>query len=319
MHKLLVIILLEICILAAGCQFGSQVTPTHTDGEFARLEDSTGRSVLLPQKPERIVVLSTSFLEVLYAVDGKAVGRVSSKTDLVPAAARGVPEVGFVYNVNIEQLMALQPELVIATQGMHEKLLPALESSHIPVLVLKYKTLEDTLETIRLFGQIAGTQPKAEQLLTELQNNIRQITDKVPAGKNPKVAILHATAKNVTIEQDTTIAGSVAKKMGLINVAAGGQAVLPDSDTVPYSMEKLVENDPDMIFVVTMGNKTEIQKRMKIDVENSPAWQTLRAVQQGKLYFLPAELFLVNPGLKIPDAFAYMAKIAYPEVFGSVQ
>jgi iron complex transport system substrate-binding protein len=301
----------------SGCT-GSTEKPKAA-AEFASIQDSAGRSVVLSKKPERIVVLSTSFLELLYAVDGKAAGRASTKTELVPAAARNVPEVGFVYNVNIEKLVALQPDLVIAVEGMHEKLIPTLESNGIPVLIVKYKTLEDTLKTISLFGKLSGTEDKAKKLVEELQSKTAELVSKVPQGSARKVAILHATTKNVTIEQDTTIAGSITKKLGLINVATMGGAALKDSDTVPYSLEKLVENNPDEIFVVTMGDVQEIKKRMKSDVENSPAWQTLRAVKQQKVYFLPSELFLVNPGLKMTSSIEYMAKLAYPEVYGHVE
>ncbi|MCE5284651.1 MAG: ABC transporter substrate-binding protein [Pelosinus sp.] len=317
MNKIFLAALLGICLVVSGCT-GSTEKPKAAV-EFATIQDSAGRTVILPKKPERIVVLSTSFLDLLYAVDGKAAGRVSSKTELVPEAAKNVPEVGFVYNVNIEKLVALQPDLVIAVEGMHEKLLPTLESNGIPVLIVKYKTLEDTLNTISLFGKVAGTEEKAQQLVADLQGKTAEIVKKVPDGKAPKAVILHATTKNVTIEQDTTIAGSIAKKLGVINVATADGAIMKDSDTVPYSLEKLVENNPDEIFVVTMGDVTEIKKRMNSDVENSPAWQTLKAVQQHKVYFLPSELFLVNPGLKMTTSVEYMAKLAYPEVFGHVE
>lgn len=313
MKRLFLTALLGICLVLSGCA-GSTEKPKAA-AEFASLTDSAGRTVVLPKKPERIVVLSTSFLDLLYAVDGKAIGRVSTKTELVPEEAKGVSEVGFVYNVNLEKLVALQPDLVVAVEGMHEKLLPTLESNKIPVLIVKYKTLEDTLKTISLFGKVAGTEDKANQIVKELSGKTEELIKIVPANK-PKVAILHATAKSVTIEQDTTIAGSIAKKLGFVNVATAGGQVMKDSDTVPYSLEKLVENDPDAVFVVTMGDVKEIQKNMKRDVENNPAWQTLRAVREQKVYFLPSDLFLVNPGLKMTSSVEYMAKLIYPEVYG---
>ncbi|MDU2064922.1 MAG: ABC transporter substrate-binding protein [Sporomusaceae bacterium] len=302
----------------AGC--GAQKSADQgKDGNYLTIQDNAGRTVTLTKKPEKVVVLSTSFLDLLYSVDGKAAGRPSSKTESVPEAAASVPEVGFVYNVNLEKVMALQPDLVIAVQGMHEKLLPTLESNHIPVLLLKYKTLEDTLTTITLLGKIVGTESKASQLVQSIQDKISAIKAKVPQGPPLKVAILHATSKSVTVELDNTIAGSIAKRLGLVNVASGTTAPDKDSDNVPYSLEKLVDSNPDMVFVVTMGNAAEIGARMKSDVESNPAWSTLSAVKNQKVYFLPSDLFLLNPGLKIPDAVEYMAKIVYPEVYGRVQ
>ena len=125
-------ILLLAAVLAAGCG----MPPTRTapgDGAqagYLTLTDDAGRSVVLQHKPERIVVLAPSFLDLLYAVGGKAAGRPSSnsKAAALSPQMQDIPEVGLVYNINVEKVVALQPDLVIAMQGMHDKLVPVLES-----------------------------------------------------------------------------------------------------------------------------------------------------------------------------------------------
>ncbi|NLP42356.1 MAG: ABC transporter substrate-binding protein [Veillonellaceae bacterium] len=314
--------ILLISFLTAGCFSGSKprTTPDSLPSSaYLTIKDSIGRTVTIPQKPQRIVLLSPSFVNLLYSVDGKAIGRPNSKSGTIPQAALSVPEVGFVYNINLEKLAALQPDLVIGVQGLHEKLVPSMESNNIPIIILRYKTLEDNIEITRLLGSIAGTQAKAELVIQNIQSQIQTIIAKLPVDKSRKVAILHATSKSVTVELDTTIAGSIAKELGLVNIAAGSMPVNADNDTVPYSMEKLVENDPDIMFVVTMGDKAEIEKRMWADVQSNPAWKSLRAVKEQKVYFLPSELFLLNPGLRMPEAVEYMGKLVYPEVYGSAK
>lgn len=66
---------------------------------------------------------------------------------------------------------------------------------------------------------------------------------------------------------------------------------MPIRQPLPYSLEKLVESDPDIIFVVTMGNAAEIETTMRDDVESNPAWSTLRAVRDKKLMFLGQRVF----------------------------
>lgn len=310
--------MLMMSILFTGCAADTKDTSSQTTA-YLTVVDNAGRTVTLPKKPERIVVLSTSFLDLLYAVDGKAIGRPSSKTSSVPQAAQDVPEVGYVYDINLEKVTSLQPDLVIAVQGMHDKLIPTLESSHIPVLVLKYKTLEDTIETIRMLAKIVGTQSKAEEVIEKMQSIVQGITAKLPSDRTTKVAILHATAKSVTVELDTTIAGSIAKTLHLVNIAAGTVPTNMDTDTVPYSLEKVVASDPDVLFVVTMGDTAEIKNQMKTTIESNPSWASLRAVQQKRVYFLPSDLFLLNPGLKMPDAVESMAKLIYPDIYGSTK
>jgi len=64
-----------------------------------------------------------------------------------------------------------------------------------------------------------------------------------------------------------------------------------------------------------MGKMDEIKKSMSANIENNPAWSSLRAVKNKQLYFLPQNLFLLNPGVDYPKAFETMAKLVYPEVF----
>ena len=307
-------IVIILTVLLTGC--GRQAAPDNAQqAGYLSVTDDAGRSITLRHKPEKIVVLTQSFLELLYAVDGKAAGRPSSTSkSTIPQQALDVPEVGFVYNINMEKVVSLQPDLVVALQGTHDKLIPILESNHIPVIVLKYKTYDDVFAKIGLFGDIAGTKEQAQALAQGMKDKLKGITDKLPA-KTTKIALLHATAKSVSLELENSVAGNTAKLLRLQNVVAGSKPIVTGSDTTPYSLEKLVESDPDIIFVVTMGNAAEIEKTMRSDVESNPAWSALRAVRAKKLMFLPSELFLLNPGLRIPDAAEYMARLAYPEVY----
>ena len=310
-------LILAALILAAlglgGC--GSAPSASQPKGAaYLTVTDDAGRTVALAKKPERIVALSPSFLEPLGAVDAKLVGRPSSKTG-VPAFAEALPAVGAVYNINVEQLVSLKPDLVLAYQGMHDKLVPLLEANGIPVLVLRFKTYRDVADKVRLFARIAGDEAKGEAIVADMQARIERVLERLPK-KARSVVILHSTAKSVTVELEGSIAGCTAQLLGLTNVAAGGKALDKEPDSTPYSLETLVERNPELIFVTTMGKLEEIEKRMTADVKSNPAWSSLAAVRRGQVIFLPQELFLLNPGLRYPEAVETMAKAAYPEVFG---
>ncbi|WP_378954904.1 ABC transporter substrate-binding protein [Pelosinus sp. sgz500959] len=315
----LAFIISMISLIFSGCSSqAKEKAITQTSTEYLRITDDAGRTVALPQKPQRIVVLSTSFLDVLYGVGGQAVGRPSSKSPAVFPASQNASEIGFIYNVNNEQVLALQPDLVIGFQGIHEKIIPILESSKIPVVMLKMKTFDDIIAKIKLFGDIVGTQSEAQHLIDNMQVEINKVIAKLPA-QSKKVVILHATAKNVTVELDNSIAGNIAKMLKIKNIASGSKPLESDPDIAPYSLEKLVEGDADAILVVTMGNMTDIEKRMKSDIASNPAWAGLRAVKNDQIFFLPSELFQLNPGIRFHESVEYMAKVIYPEVYGNVK
>lgn len=148
-----------------------------------------------------------------------------------------------------------------------------------------------------------------------MDQEVQGILAKVPAGEHKKIVILHATPSTVTVELENSIAGGVAKLLGFKNVAGGAKAVEGSPERTPYSIEALVEQDPEILFITSMGAREKIESRLQADVKGNPAYVALRAVRQQKVYVLPENLFLLNPGLRYPEAVKLMAKDVYPELF----
>jgi iron complex transport system substrate-binding protein len=117
------------------------------------------------------------------------------------------------------------------------------------------------------------------------------------------------------VELDNSIAGNAAKMLGFVNIAQGTTAIQGKPEKAPYSIEVLVEKDPEIIFITSMGAQDKIEKRLKADVQGNPAYSALTAVKNNKVYILPEDLFLTPPGLRYPDAVELMAKDVFPENF----
>ena len=314
---MLLLLLLQIMTLS-GC--GSQNTKETTadSNVFLTITDDAGRKVVLKNKPERVVSLSPSFLGMIEAVDGKVIGRATSKVGTIPESMKDAQEVGFTYNIDVERVVALKPDCVLALKGQHDKFISLLESNNIPVIEIDVRTYKEVQSALKLIGKVYGVQQKGEQAAEKLDNEISKISEKIPKDEK-KIVILHASAKNVTVELDGTIAGSAAKLLGFKNVAAGSTPLSGDPDKTPYSLEELVKNNPDLIFITSMGTDAAIENRLRSDVQSNPAWNSLQAVRENKIIFLPEQLFLINPGVQYPKAVEYMAKTVYPEVFSNAK
>lgn len=313
-----VMLSIVVLLLTSGCAGklpGGQAAKT--GDSYYTLQDDAGRTVILSKKPERVIPLSTSFIDPIYAVGGKAAGKPSSKTGSLPREAQGLPDIGQIANINMEQVIALQPDLVIGYQGLHEKFIPMLESSRTPFVILRMKTVDDVVAKLKLFGEIFDTRDQAQNVADSIKQKIAQITDRLPAG-HKKVVILHATTSSITVLLENSIAGNVAQMLRLENIAAGSIPLEGNPEATPYSMEKLLDGDPEMILITFMGDKADVEKSFRASVAGSPAWAGLRAVQNKQVFFLPMELFLLNPGIRYDEAVLYMAKIVYPEIYGSI-
>lgn len=301
-------------LMAAGC--GSQASaPQASSGDkaFAVIHDAMGREVTLTKKPERIVVTSASFLEPLHEVGGDVVGRPDSKTKM-PEYAKDKASVGKVYQIDVEKVLACEPDLVIVNKGMNEKLVDTLESNGIQTVVLDMKSYDDVTNEVQVLAQITGEPQKGEQLIHDMDAKIQAIKDKIPQDAH-RVSILHTTNQGLSVQLEGSIAGCTARLLGWDNVAAGMTPLEKNPDAAPYSLETLVEQNPEILFITSMGKLEEAKAGMEQTMTENPAWQTVDAVKNGRVYYLPQDLFLLSPGIHYPEAVETMAKCVYPEAF----
>ena len=299
-----------LALLLTGC--GSEQQKAADPSTFVTVTDDLGRQVELKAKPARIVVTSASFLEPLEAVGGAelVVGRPDSKTKM-PAYAKDITSVGKVYQIDTEKVLSCQPDLVIINKGMNEKLVEALEGSGIKTLVLDMKSYEDVKREVNTLAAVTGNKEKGEALIKDMDEKIAAVKNSIPADKR-RVSIIHSTSQGLSVQLDGSIAGSVAKMLGWENVASGSKPLEKNPDAAPYSMETLVEQNPEIIFVTSMGKLSAIKASME-ETMQGPAWQSIPAVRDKKVYYLPQELFLLSPGIHYPEAVAEMAKCVYPQ------
>lgn len=307
MKKLLLgsIALVMIVLALAGCG-------KTTSSSSATTKELTynGQTYTVPKDPQKIAVLSNSVLSMLYAVDGKAISRVST-TDPLPPEIEALPVLGQTANINMEQLLGLNPDLVLGLENQHKKYESQLQSSKIPTVLINYDGIKDNVPLINFLGALTNHEDKATTLANTYESNVNKVKDSVKAQQPARVAVLRATGKGVTAETDAAITASMVKDLGMTNVVTSHLDKTTTDKTVPYSLETLAADDPDIIFVVTMGKEEEITKAMKKAMTDNPAWANLKAVQNNRVVYLPSKLFLLNPGLQTPEAMARLVKEAY--------
>ena len=312
MRKIILLTMLLLTLIISGCDEDNGKVTTVTREIFNLITDDAGRDVPLDKKPERIVVISASFLEPLHAVGGTVVGRPDSKTQM-PNWAKDIASIGQVYNVDVEKVIACNPDLVIINKGMNEKLLDVLDKNKIPALILDMKSYDNVKNELEIFGELTENTEKAAEIIADMDSDIKATINKMPKEKK-RVAILHSTAQGLSVQLEGSIAGNIVKMFGWENVASGMTPLEGNPDAAPYSLETLAEQNPEIIFVTSMGKIDEIKSNMKKNIESNPAWQSIGAIKKNQLYYLPQDLFLLSPGLRYPEAVDTMAKLIYPNL-----
>ncbi|NSW91374.1 MAG: ABC transporter substrate-binding protein [Firmicutes bacterium] len=298
---------------------GQKETVSEGSGYPVTITDMLGNTVTLKKKPERIAAISGTFLGLLYSVGGTSICAAEfGGGSPVPKGVESLPTIGKVYKPDVEKILELQPDLVIAQFGLQNSVVPALKQSGIQVLSLEMRTYQDVLDKLRMLGRIVGNEKKAEELITKMEKDKKSIVDKLP-DKAARVVILYVTSQDVSVKLSNSIAGNVAEILKLENIAAGSKPESMGGETTPFSMETIVEKDPDVILVTSMlSEDTSSQKVIEEKLGNDPVWKELRAVKENRIVFLPQKYFLYNAGADFVEGIEYMAKGVYPEIYGGL-
>ncbi|WMJ78363.1 MULTISPECIES: ABC transporter substrate-binding protein [unclassified Sedimentibacter] len=277
--------------------------------------DSQGKETTIKKNPQRVVVLQNSILEIWDQAGGKVVGRVEESSDKIVENAMSAEVVGTVGTPSLEKILSLQPDLVILSGGYtaHREMIPSLQQNNIQVISLEIDFLEDYYRTVRLFTAITGREDLYESHINDIQKKVDELIEKAPSDRGYKVVIIFATAKGITVRDSNTMVGEMLKDLNTVNISDSEDSTV---DTKIFSMEKIIQEDPDFIFVQTMGSDLEkVTERLKSDVLDNPAWASLTAVKEDRYIVLPKDLYLYKPNDKYPEAYEGLAKILYPDVY----
>ena len=170
----LIIVFTLLVSYSGFCRF----TPTQAAAET--VVDQLGRQVALPDDPQRIISLAPSITEIVYALEqGNRLKGVTRYSDY-PREALKLPRIGSYVRLDIERIVALNPDLCIAIKdGNPKAVIERLESLKIPVYVVNPHNLDTILETILEIGAILNASDRAATLTNSLRNRIQRVKSQV--------------------------------------------------------------------------------------------------------------------------------------------
>jgi iron complex transport system substrate-binding protein len=275
--------------------------------------DSLGKTITMNKNPQRVVCLHTSYLDLWDLAGGKVVGRADTK-ESVPEAAKNVETVGLYTTPNLEKILMLQPDFILLNSEVnsHVALIPVFEKNNIPYAALKYDSFRDYVKMLRIYTELTDREDLYQTKGVEVAKKIDTIIAKVPKDRKPSILLLLGSTKSVSVRLPDSTVGEMLQDLGTVNIAFDPS--LKVSDMGIFSMEKVVEKNPDFIFVQTMGEIEETTLRIKTDIEANPAWGNLKAVKEGRYIFLPKDLYLLKPNERYAEAYEKLAKRLYPNI-----
>ena len=283
------------------------VEPTATPEPVAEtypleIMDMMGRPVTIPAMPERIVSVSPTATEMLYAAGGAAVARDTGS--IFPAKVLDLPEIGGAYQPSFEAIAAQRPDLILLEALTQARFLEPLSQFGAPVVAVRATSLDDITAGIKLLGQIVEQEETAEQAAQEIAARVSAATEGLSDGKSALILISDAD-RNLYVAKPQSYPGAIASMVKLSNPAAD----LPDSGTFPgfalVSAEQLLTLDPDFLFAITPA--PEPAPRLSAMLPRFPGFANLQAIRSGQMHEIDHVIFLRNQGPRIAEAVEAMA------------
>ena len=267
--------------------------------------DMGGREITLKEPATRVVALTAADCEILYAIGAgeTLVGR-GEYCDY-PAEVFDVPSVQSGYETNIEQIMALEPQVVLmGTMAQSLEQVEALEKAGIAVVVSDAQDIEGVYTAIRMIGTLMGYEENAEALVAEMQNTFAGLKE-LAAGDGSESVYFEVSPLQwgLWTAGTGTFMDEITQLLGLKNAFADVEG------WGEISEEQVIERAPDYIVTITMyygEGPTPVE-----EILSRPGWEGIPAVANGKILNLQ-DNELSRPGPRLADG----AKMLYDFVYG---
>ena len=270
----------------------------------AQFVDALGRKIRLDTAPQRIVPLAPSLTEILYALGlgGRIVGTTRFST--YPPEAASKPRIGAYNPLNVEKIITLAPDLVIATaDGNSPTVVALLEEARIPVFVLNPRNVRQVIETMAVLGRVCGVPERGEDLSGELAGRVDRVV-RGTAGRERPLVFLQINIKPIMSVNRKTF------HHDLIHLAGGTNMTRDETVTYPrISLEEVIRREPEVILISSMerGGRFEKGRRGWL------TWSSIPAVRAGRVHLIDSDL-IDRPSPRMVTGLEEMARLIHPEV-----
>ena len=262
-------------------------------------------------RPERIISLAPSVTEMLFAIgcDSAIVG-VTTYCDY-PPAARSLPKVGGFTSPNLEAILTLEPDLIVASRGNPWEPLDRLERLGIRVVAVQPQTLDEISETMRLLGRETGRDVSAEAAVRALDARIDAVAEKLSAvGSDARPrAFWGGWTDPIFTAGPGSFIHDVVERAGAVNIAEGAEHTWPQ-----LSLEYVIARDPQVLLMsIGMGGVETSEEALAI-LRTRSGWRELSAVRDGRVILLDGSA-LLRPGPRLVDVLETLARELHPGLF----
>lgn len=296
------VLVLAMCMtLGCGAKTGAD-TPAPGEGTFpVDVTDYHGNVITIAEKPETIISLAPAVTEVLFALGaGDRVVGVTALCDY-PAETADIDKVGDFEGPNVELVLEKDPDLVISAGYMHEEAMATLTGAGITVLPIESESFANVYASIENLGLATGTADAAAQMIADMQAGVADVQAQVKDLPPVRVFYMLSYGEEVWTGSAGTFIHDMIGYAGGVNIAAEAE-----TPWTRYSMEALVEGDPEVIVCDPFVDMAAIKA--------DPALANVSAVTNDRVYVVSDQNIFSRGGPRLIEALQELAGMLHPEL-----
>lgn len=276
--------------------------------------DGLGRQQRVEARPETLVSLAPSATEIVFALNAGDRLAANTQYGVHPPEAKALPKVGRMDAPNLERMLELQPDWVLASTLTPRDVIERIESVGLKVAAFKHEDIPGLLEEIRVMGRLIG-KPVAGEVQAERMRQrfeaIGKTLDAAGIGQGPRT-LLVLDLEAIAAGASGTWTGDLLDLLRVPNVADGSGSKWPS-----LSLEAVAQRDPEVLLLLVdeasryARDPGALLQRLRAD----PVWRLTTAVEKGRVYPLIDDGRFSIPGPRTTDAAETLARAIYPDLF----
>lgn len=294
---------------------------------FKDATSKDGSTVTIKKNPAKVLNLYASFTTLWYEAGGSVIGCIggtSSQELYKEYIGRDITKDEGMTVVatsssgkkwDTEKIVALNPELIICSTAMsgYSTVEAPAKAANIPVIAMKYDDFSDYLKWFKVFCNLSGHPELWDSVAMKALDDVVDVLCEIPDEGAPRVFSMFANASKLEANTSLTVVGGMVSAMKAKNIVDDWENSA-GAGRLEINLETVFAANPDIIIVQCHAGIDAAKEQVKKTYGDNPVWQSLRAVQNGKVFYLEKTLFHNKPNSRFAEAYQKLAEILYPDV-----
>jgi iron complex transport system substrate-binding protein len=269
------------------------------------LLDEAGRRVEVPLSAKRIISLAPSITEILFGLGlRQEIVGITNFCDY-PEEVTTKPRIGGFVNPDIEKIVSLKPDLVIAiADGNRWDTIQRLSDLGLPIYTVDPKSFDGVIQTIRNIGEIIGKGEEARALVRRMMEKKEKVITLTRSLPRPAVFFQVGDAPLITVGKGT-LANDLIRLAGGRSISENEPLSYP-----PYAIETILSKAPEIIIFSSMENRRNYSDLIR----KWQTWKSIPAVRSNSIYVIDSNL-VDRPAPRVVEGLDALVRMIHPELF----